>query len=158
MKPSWVSLPWACALLIINAAAGCSSPTDAPAGSVLLDRQIVADVFGDHNGVASTDELSALGAFFAVNHEAWAVSNLPERLWMSNETTPDEVKACFGAVAAHPYASEQSLRHTFEGINIKTPYVSVVVLSSGQQIHVTKLFRSPGPGISSARWDILNVK
>ena len=164
MKSSSFSVHAAYAFLVISAAIGCDSPTESPSRSLLLDRQVVADVFGNHDGVTSSDELQALDNFFEANTEAWCVSSLSEQLWNSDEASADKVKACFVAMATRPYPSEQALRQAYEGINIRTPYVSIVVLHNNNfvneniQFQVTKFFRSPGPGISSAHWDVLTVK
>jgi hypothetical protein len=153
-----------CALFVVSEVIGCDSPTEPSSRSVLLDRHVVADVFGNHDGVASSDELLALDDFFRTNGEAWCVSSLAEGLWNSNEASADQVKACFIAMATRPYPSEQALRQAYAGINIRTPYVSIAVLHNNSflneniQFQLTKFFRSPGSGISSAHWDILTVK
>ncbi len=146
-------------LLTVTAIIGCESPTDSPSVSVPVDRQVVADIFGNHDGVASSDELLALDEFFKANPEAWCVSSLSQELWQSDEASADQMKACLAAMATRPYPGEQALRQAYEGVNIRTPYVSIVVISSNNnQLQVTKFFRSFGSGVSSAHWVILNLR
>lgn len=158
MKPSSFLVQAAFMLLVIGAAIGCDYPPESPSNSSLLDRQAVADIFGNHDGVATPDELLALDDFFQANAEAWCVSSLSDQLRNSDEASADQAKACFLAIATRPYPSEQALRQAYKGINIKTPYVSIAVLQNNKQLHVTKFFRSPGPGVSSAHWDLLTVE
>ncbi len=138
----------------------CSSKT--PSGpvttEVTFDRNAVADLFGNHDGVASTDEVTALDDYFSTNAEAWCITDLGQESWYSREVDAAQVKSYVEGMATHPYASEEALRKAYEGMSIKTPFVSVSVLRRGEPIAVTKFFRSPGPNISTAEWEELAVK
>lgn len=158
MHPSSFSVQIACTLLVVSTLIGCDSPTESPSQPVPVDKQVAADVFGDHDGTASTAEMLALDDFFGQNDEGWSISMLSQELWKSNEATTDQVRTCFVSMTTRPYPSEQALRQDYEGINIRTPFVSIIVLRNKDQLEITKFFRSPGPGISSARWEALIVK
>ena len=140
-------------LLIVCTSIVCNSPTQSHSNSVTPDRNVAADVFGNHDGA---DELSDLDSYFAANSEAWCVSGL--RSWYSNEVSAGEIISCIAGSATRPYPSERALRHDYEGVNIRRPFVSIAVLNAESQIIVTKFFRSPGPRISSADWEVLEVK
>ena len=148
----------ACAFMMVGALIGCSSPTQPPSDAVPLDRQLVADVFGNHDGAATQDELRSIDEYFRTNIEAWCVSSISEALRESGEVSADQAKSCFAGIATRPFPDEQALRKAYESVNIKTPYVSIVVLRSDSQLALVKFFRSPGPGISGANWNSLRIK
>jgi hypothetical protein len=147
------------ALLTITLIA-CSSKSPSGPGTtaVTFDRNAVADLFGNHDGVATSDEVTALNDYFSTNAEAWCITDLGQESWYSKEVDAAQVKSYVEGMATHPYSSEEALRKAYEGMSIKTPFVSVSVLLRGDQIAVTKFFRSPGPNISTAEWEQLAVK
>jgi hypothetical protein len=142
--------------LLLTCSFGCSSSTDVDAPSVVLDKNVVADAFGDHNGTATADEVKLVDDYFAANAEAWCLTGIPSAA--ATEVSADDVKRVFAQMATHPYHNENEFRAAYQGTSIKTPSVGVVVLRNGMQIIVTKFFRSPGPAISTAQWESLAVK
>ncbi len=150
---------WFLAVLTIALiASSCKSPTESGAATVTLDRNAVADMFGNHDGVASSQEVTALDDYFSTNAEAWCITDLGQESWYSQEVDAAQVKSYVEGMATHPYASEEALRKAYDGMSIRTPFVSVSVLLRGDPIAVTKFFRSPGPDISTAEWEELAVK
>ena len=65
------------AFLVLVFHFGCTSPTQPSGSEIAVDWNAVADLFGDHDGTASIDELAALEAYFTANAEAWCVGSLP---------------------------------------------------------------------------------
>jgi hypothetical protein len=146
------------AALLAGALNGCTNPTQSDSGTVMLDRNTVADLFGNHDGVASSQEVTTLNEYFSANAEAWCITDLPEESWTSQEVTAGQVKSYVEGMATHPYSSEEALRRAYEGASIRTPFVSVSVLRPGSSIAVTKFYRAPGPNISASEWEELSVK
>ncbi len=145
-------------LTITLIACSSKSPTESGSAEVTFDRNAVADLFGNDDGVASSQEVTALNDYFSANAEAWCITDLGQESWYSQEVDAARVKTYVEGMATHPYASEQALRKAYEGMSIRTPFVSVSVLLRGDRIAVTKFFRSPGPNISTAEWEELAVK
>jgi hypothetical protein len=168
-KPSLVILGL-CMLCVSGA--GCSrTPPTAPEEQsslvgdlvitiavVPLDSLVVADVFGDHDGVASADELKGLGDYFTAHRGAWCVCGLSQELWQATQASGDQVRQSVGAVATRPYPTEVELRSAYAGISIKTPWVSIVQITRARGYFGTRFMRSPGPGIATATWVDLQVK
>jgi hypothetical protein len=125
--------------------------------SVPLARELVGDVFGDHNGTASTDELRALDEYFELNVEAWCISSYGGISSTAVEVSSEEARRCFSSLATRPYPSEQALRQAYAGINIRTPWVSIVVLRADGQVWLMSFFRSPGPRVGSTWWQPLAI-
>jgi hypothetical protein len=144
-------------LLALFVHLGCTSPTQPSGSDISLDRDAVADVLGDHDGTASVDELAALDAYFAANTEAWCVGSFPLDDSASDRITAVGARSAFLRTTTKPFQSEVALRRAYEGVNIRTPYVSVSVLCQDRQIKLVKFYRSPGPGISVAAWDRMTV-
>lgn len=145
------------ALLAFMFHLGCTSPTQPSGSEIAVDRNSVADLFGDHDGTASVDELAALDAYFAANAEAWCVGSFPLDDSASDRITAGEARSAFLKTTTKPFQSEVALGQAYEGVNIKTPYVSISVLHEDRQIKLVKFYRSPGPGISVAAWDRMTV-
>ena len=43
--------------------------------TVLVDEEVVADGFGNHDGTASEDELKSIEEYFSCNEEAWSIGH-----------------------------------------------------------------------------------
>jgi hypothetical protein len=158
MTPTTRLLAFASILPIVATSIVCNSPTQTQINPVALDRNIVADVFGNHDGVTSADELQALENYFADNIEAWCISGLGQESWTTSVVTPDQVRKSFASISSQPYPSEPALRQACGGLNIRTPFVSIAVLQRGDQILLTRFYRSPGTRISSAEWQRLPIQ
>lgn len=150
----------ACAIapLLIVTSMACNSPTQLQSDPVVLDKNVVADVFGNHDGATDPGELQFVDEYFALHSEAWCISAMGHDIWNTEVLSADQVKALFVSMATRPYPSELVLRQSYDGTNIRTPYVSVVVLQRSVQIVITRLYRSPGAGIAAADWQELTVK
>ena len=53
----------------------CESSTEPIAKGVIINREIVADCLGDHNGNTTKTELDSLNHYFLNNKQAWAVGS-----------------------------------------------------------------------------------
>jgi hypothetical protein len=125
---------------------------------VVVDKNVVADVFGNHDESATLDELDNLDDYFAAHSEAWCLGRLGQESRNSYYITPEYAKFNFSSQRAAPYPSEHALRQSLDGASIRTPFVSIVVLQKQEQIILTKFFRSPGPGVGTAKWQRILVK
>jgi hypothetical protein len=134
----------------------CNGPTQEASITVSLEKTLVADMFGNHDGVATLDEVNAVDSYFAANAEAWCVTGIPT--WEATHVSPAEFKSSFAGVATHPYPSEQDLRAAFQSVSVKIPFVGIAVLQQRSQLTLAQYFRSPGPGIAAAKWELITVQ
>ena len=122
--------------------------------TVVVDEEVVADGFGNHDGTASEDELKSMEEYLSSNEEAWSVGYIPHRYWGPVTVIPaDTVLYAFKENRLlGPYESEERLREAYEGVGFRTPYVGVYVIVSGEAYEITKFFRAPGGGFSESEW------
>jgi hypothetical protein len=145
--------------LIIVFANGCKSPSSPQElqNGLQLDRNTVADKFGDNNGVTTTQELQGVADYFASNDSAWCLQICPSQVSDATSISAQQVKDSF-VLQCHPYPSEQALRSAYEGIAIKTPWVSVMMLEQNNgQINAVSFYRSPGATFANANWSRLKI-
>jgi hypothetical protein len=124
---------------------------------VSLDRTIVADMFGNHDGVATAQELTDLNEYFASNPEGWCITHCPAEYLSEMEIQAKVVREQVLNMHCHPYPSEQALRSANVGVNIKTPRITISVLRGGTQIVLWRLYRSPGPHFAEVAWELMAV-
>ncbi len=137
--------------------AGCKTPSGPEPVLVPLQKDIVADfVFGNHDHSATTEELAAVDRYFESNAEAWCICGVGELSAEAGGVSPADVRELLAAGAVRIFPDEQSLRKAYEGISIRTPWVSVCVLTADHQVFLTKLFRAPGANIATADWEELS--
>lgn len=145
--------------LVVVLVTGCkstSSPEELQNG-VQLDRNSVADKFGDNNGTATAQELQSVVDYFAANDSAWCLQTYPLQDAAATTISAQQVKDSF-ILQTHPYSSEQAIRSAFDGIGIRTLNVSVVVLKQlNGQINAISFYHSPGATFSSANWTRLKI-
>ncbi len=125
---------------------GCrSAPGEVSvAASVVVDESVIADVLGDCDGAASSDELAQLDSFFSQHSTGWFVGVFPLTLEESdrNEVSSDVVFVMFGRYRLYgPYESETDLRNAYKGVGIDTPYVGIYVIEKGADYTVTHLYK-----------------
>lgn len=144
--------------VVVLSACSTKSPTESQPGQVALDKNTVADIFGNHDGVASSEEIAALDSYFSSNKEAWCLTDLGQESWYVSDVTAAQVRSYIASMATHPYPSEAGFRSAYQGENIRTPFVSVSVMRSDNGIVLVEFLRAPGPGISDADWEELPVK
>jgi hypothetical protein len=140
-------------VLSIVISPGCNSLSDPDDAAVILDKGTVADMFGNHDGVASQEELAFVETYFATNSEAWCITHLPSVSTTRTGFTAEDVRTAVVSSQTTPYPSEQALRERYAGVSFRTPYISISVLRSGVQISLAGYFRSPGPRLSEAVWE-----
>jgi len=133
-----------------------SSPLELSTG-VPLDRNIVADKFGNDDSAASMEELQAVADYFALNDTAWCAQTCLPEVWTSTSISAEQVRASF-MLRTRPYPSEQALRNAFRGKIIETPWVSVMALQqTNNEVRAIACSRSPGPTFADAIWVRLKI-
>ena len=138
---------------------GCGLSPENNDITIQIDENLLADAFGDHDGSVSAEELEKIEDFFFKNHDVWCIDGYPSDYWESNEIPVERIKECFGSMRPiGPYKSEAELRKKWEGINIRTPFLGVYVLRKTNGYVLYKMYRSPGPRISTAEWVEISIK
>ena len=128
--------------------------------AVPVDKKIVADGFGDDDGIASEDELMYVEEYFNVNQEAWCLGGFPRGYWGQTQIPADIVINTFHANLKidGPYKSELALREAYEGLSIRTPYVGIYLLVlSNEEYKITRYFCS-GPEVSEGDWTPMEIE
>ena len=139
---------------------GCEKSFD-PIGEVNpIDINIVADGFGDHDGITSESEIEFISEYFTNHQQAWAIGSIAANYRDENvKSIPADtvIKTLSYTALIGPYTSESDLRDELSGLSIKTPFVGIYVLTRNGQCCIIKFFRAPGPRISDQIWDELQI-
>ena len=136
--------------IIIN----CETSTEPLAKGVSIDRKIVADCIGNHDGITSQAELDSLYHYFHINDKGWAVGAGLTRY--VDKIPPDSLIDHF-LIWGPLFINETELRDFHKGIGIRTPFVGIYVLESNKNIMVVKFYRAPGPNVYSGEWQELQI-
>ena len=96
---------------------------------IFIDKRMVADAFGNHDGTASEDELNFIDNYFKSNLEAWA-----DGVWLGknldkNEISLSEVINLIKRLEG-PFKSEVELREHHKLPEGVTPKVTTVLINS----------------------------
>ena len=124
---------------------------------MILERTLVADMLGDHDGVASSQELIDLATYFGSNAEAWCITNCPAEYWSGTSIPATVVREKVLAMRTHAYPNEQALRAANAGTSIRTPYITISVVRQESQIYLVRLFRSPGSKCAEVAWEEMTL-
>ena len=145
-------------LLILLLQSGCKSPSSPGQQTIaLLDKNIVADKFGDCNAVATSQELRAVDDYFATNDSAWCHQGCVLQDSSASSISAQQVRDSF-VIECQFYPSEQAFRAAFQGEEFKSVWVSIVVLREfGSQIYVTSFYRAHGGDFTSNPWTKLAI-
>ncbi|MFC1726547.1 hypothetical protein ACFL4T_13070 [candidate division KSB1 bacterium] len=137
----------------------CKSPSKPENVVLYVDKESVADGFGDHNGTASEKELEFIDNYLISNNEAWGIGAFPLSYRNSTAVPADTVLKVFkSANLWGPYESEYDLRREFVGMSFSTPNVGVYVIRYSKEYYIYKFFHSPGPRISLSQWIDIRIK
>ena len=137
---------WKTFVLSILLISSCKSPTSNQQDKIVaINMSTLADNFGDNNGLTSNTELDSLNSYFNLNEYAWFLGGVPFQ---------DSLGTTYSfRNHIHPYPTEQQLRNAFEGIAIRTLYVTIIVLAkTNSQIVLEQCYTAPGPDISHGIW------
>jgi len=119
---------------------------------------VVADAFGNHNGIASHGEVDSIVNYFAGNNVAWALGGFPTPYCDVNEIpiniVLDQLRS---ARLSRPYANEKELRDAFKGCGVRTPWVGIYAFVSKPQYSLKAFYRSPGGYFSDHHWTQMRV-
>jgi len=124
--------------------------------SFAVDMNTFADELGDENGLASRVELASVSEYFQENDKAYflagSLNNYDEPL------NANDIKTNFNVISSL-YNSELELREAYNGVGIKTPWVSVyIVEGQGNTLIVTHIYRAPGPNVYEGDWERVEVR
>src|SRR4030042_622916 len=122
----------------------CETSIEPITEGVPINRKIVADCLGDHDGITTQTELETLDQYLLANNEAWAVGSGLTRF--GNKISSDSLRGCF-LIWAPLFRNETELRDYYKNVGIRTPFVGIYILESNKHILVIKIFRAPGPNI-----------
>jgi hypothetical protein len=136
---------------------GCKPVPHSTAESVAVDESVIADVLGDCDGTASSDELGQLESFFSQHSTGWFVGVFP-LTWEdrdSDEVSADGVRNLFGRYRLYgPYESENELRndHQVVAMAVNTPYLGIYVIEKDVSYSITHLYRAVGDHVYDGAW------
>ena len=95
----------------------CSkNPVSYELEGIYIDRELLADGFGYHDGTVSKTEVDDIDNYFKSNNEAWGlVGGFPESYLNKNEIPLSEVINILNGGLHGPFKSEAELRSFMEG-------------------------------------------
>ncbi len=140
---------------------GCSkNPVTYELKNIFVDKELVADAFGNSDGFASKDESDDIEKYFMSNNEAWGLGGFAyhnEDYYNINEIPLSDV---INTLKIHglggPHRSEAELRNDLKGGSIKTPslgvYVFVQVYGISDKYRIKYYYKAPGLRISEQKW------
>ena len=121
---------------------------------VIIDKNVVADMLGNNDGITSEEEVIKVDSFYNISDIGFAVGSGYSNF--GNSIPADTIIKYF-----HVYSplckNEAELRDAYKGIGIKTPYVGIFVMKSNKGIMVIKLYRAPGPNVYGGNWDEIKI-
>ena len=132
----------------------CETSTEPVTEGLPVNRKLVADCLGDHDGITTSTELETLNQYFVSNEEAWVVGS---GLNQFEDEIPSDILQKNFLIDPPLFRNETELREHYKDVNIRTPFVGIYVLESHKQILVIKIFRAPGPNISNSVWKELQI-
>jgi hypothetical protein len=118
-----------------------------------ISKEVVADAFGNHDGITTRDELDFVDQYFKTNDDAWCVGVCYDRYWYNDQNTIgcNELVEMFGFMKCiGPYGSEEKLRESFPGT--RTPFVGIYTLKHTYKYRIYRFFRASGPRVSTDSW------
>jgi hypothetical protein len=147
---------FACLLFLTGCNNKLTNPSDTSLNTtVSLSKDEAADILGNKNGVAESEETAVLDKFYKANEEAWVMGGCIKN--DGNTIKADSLKKHLNLFASL-YKSEQDFRNSLKNISIKTPFVFIYVMRRQEdKIVIKKLLRSPGPNIASALYEEISI-
>ena len=131
----------------------CKSPAEPENVIVYVEKESIADGLGDHDGIASEEELEFVDNYFIENPEAWCIGKFPMKYKNSKAVPADTVLNSFvNSNLWGPYENAYELRRTFVSIDFTTGDVGVYVIRFTDKYFINKFYYSPGPRISLSTW------
>ena len=132
------------------------NPVNYEIKDIFVDRELIADGFGDHNGVASKTELDEIDNYFKSNIEAYSLGVFPGDYQDKNEIPHSVIiDRLFAPIFDGPYKSEDELRKHYEGKAIKIINVGIYVFTKDvipEQYRITRFYKAPGANVSGGEW------
>jgi len=157
MKNNTQLLQFGYVILFLSIFLSCDNSDNVEEATVSFNSETVADIFGNKDGITSTQELLDLDQYFENNNEAWCISSCPGDYWFESDIPSEVLSEKLIIFQGSPYPSEDSLRQANGGKSIRTPYITISVLKSESQIILYKIYRSPGPRFGEATWTRLRI-
>ena len=145
-------------LLMLPLLSQCNSPASPEQEiTALLDKDVVADKFGDNNGLVTPQELHAVDEYFVTNDSAWCHQGCTLQDSSASSISAQQVRNSF-MLACRFYPSEQAFRTALQGEGVKSVWVSIMVLRQyGTQIYASSFYRSHGGYFTSNQWTKLAI-
>ena len=98
----------------------CKNPVSYKLEGIYIDRELLADGFGYHDGTVSKTEVDDIDNYFKSNNEAWGlVGGFPESYLNKNEIPISEVINELNKGILGPFKSENELRNFMGGTLIR---------------------------------------
>ena len=138
----------------------CDKSTNPATVIAEVDISIIADGFGNHDGVSSDFELADITKHFNNYTEAWAIGAIMQKYRDSRVTyvSSDDLILMIKSISlAGPYYDEKHLRNQLEGMSIRTPWVGIYVLRYDENCMIVRFFRAPGARIGEQEWTELTI-
>jgi hypothetical protein len=122
--------------------------------NVVIDRDILADMLGNNNKIASKEELAKLDNFFSINDVGWVVGEGYIRF--GNSIPADTIKKYF-QLYSPLYKDKAELRDAYSTIStIVTPVVGIFAFKSNNEIIIERLYRVTGY-VDSDIWQEIKI-
>jgi len=142
MRRSFLSI---CLLVFV---AGCELINGSSKGLLPVERDIIADGFGNCDGLATEDELRSLDEHFRSYSEAWALGGFPTSYLGKTQIPASEVlnelkRTCL----VGPFKSKEEMKKYFDGMGIrgvKCLAVGIFVFVSKPAYGIRDYYMCPG--------------
>ena len=147
-------------LFIIPLICFCDKSTNPATVIAEIDISIIADGFGNHDGVSSDFELADIVEHFNNYSEAWAIGAIMTKYRdpsVEHILSDDLISMIQSAALNGPYYDEKHLRDQLEGMSIRTPRVGIYVIRYDENCVIVRFFRAPGARIGEQEWTELTI-
>jgi hypothetical protein len=145
-------------LLLILFLSSCGVTENDDDELAYVEKEALADGFGNHDGEADEEEIEIFTNHFNNNDEAWAIGAISSANWDStvNKITSDEVVQLLRQA---PLRGPFSNKDAFEEISIRIPWLGIYLIKvKNDKYFIAQYFKAPGPQVGQDEyWTELEI-
>ena len=105
-----ISIVFIISFIGILISCGIKNPVESELEDIFLNKEFVADAFGNSDETTSEAEMDSINNYFASNTEAWGFGGMPETYFNKNEISSAEAIGAISGKLHGPFKSEAELR------------------------------------------------
>ena len=134
-------------LLLFLFASACGVTENEDEELVYVEKEALADGFGNHDSEADEDEILFIINYFINNGEAWAIGAISSAYWDSTVTkisSSEVIQLLTQAPLIGPFSDKDA----FEDRSIRYPWLGVYLIKSqNDKYYIDQFFKAPGPQV-----------